>query len=754
MFRYRIILPSLIAAVFASEATASEEPNPAATFCAEKQGTYSIVEEADGQRGICGLADGSEVDAWEYFRAQHSRETQGDTQLTNPAAAFCIAEGGSYAIVQGTDGQTGTCTLAGGRQLDAWDFFREQQASEPQSSVIADRIWLGGPILTMNDDAMRAEALAEKDGKIVGVGDADSVMALQGPETQIIDLEGRAMIPGFVDAHGHVFMIGIQALSANLLPAPDGEVNDIPKLQQVMRDFADAQPDRVNSAGLILGFGYDDAQLAEQRHPTRDELDAVSTEIPVYAVHQSGHLGVANSKALELAGITADTPNPAGGVIRRREGSTEPNGVLEENAATMVIGGLLGGLDEQANRAIFRAGVELITSYGYTTAQEGRSVPAVANLMQAVATEEGLEIDVVTYPDVLVDRDYIRENQRRHYTDRFRVGGAKLTIDGSPQGFTALRDRPYFNPPEGFRADYAGYTAASGDQVFDVVDWAFENDVQILVHANGEGASDMLIGAIDTATQTHGQADRRPVLIHGQFLREDQVDAYNRLDVFPSLFPMHTFYWGDWHRDRTVGPDTADNISPTGWVRERGMMFSSHHDAPVAFPDSMRILDATVTRRSRSNDIIGPAHRVDVITGLKSLTIWPAYQHFEEDRKGSLEVGKLADLVILSEDPTAIDPETIEAIAVLETIKEGQTIYAASQREGSLHYRPRNDGTDPYADFLRAFTVSYEVQSAPKSFSSRGAALFANASHSSACVARTLSSLMTASLVPEGSGKE
>jgi predicted amidohydrolase YtcJ len=133
-----------------------------------------------------------------------------------------------------------------------------------------------------------------------------------------------------------------------------------------------------------------------------------------------------------------------------------------------------------------------------------------------------------------------------------------------------------------------------------------------------------LIAAIKSATEKYGMADRRPVLIHGQFLREDQVDAYNGLNVFPSLFSMHTLYWGDWHRDRTVGPKNADNISPTGWVVKRGMKFSTHHDAPVAFTDSMRVLDATVTRRSRSGDIIGPDQRVDVMTALKAMTIWPA----------------------------------------------------------------------------------------------------------------------------------
>ncbi len=599
-------------------------------------------------------------------------------EVPDPAAVFCQQQGGGHRIVRETAGERGVCVLPDGREVDAWEYFHEQHRPSPGNSTgvpIADRIWSGGPILTMVDGALRAEALAEKNGTILAVGAKQEVMAHRGPSTQVIDLAGHTMLPGFVDAHGHVFMVGIQALSANLLPAPDGAVNSIASLQETLRAYAKRHPDRVKKAGLILGFGYDDSQLAERRHPTRDDLDAVSTEVPIYVLHQSGHLGAANSKALDVGGITAATADPAGGVIRRRSGGREPNGVLEENASTTLAMTLLRNLFTHDGPAVFRAGLDLVTSYGYTTAQEGRSTPGVAKLMQAVAKDEGIDIDVVTYPDVLVDRDFIRAAHSRSYTNRFRVGGAKLTIDGSPQGFTALRDRPYYHPPEGFRADYKGYSAATADQVFDAVDWAFDNGVQLLTHANGEGASDMLIAAIDTATRKHGPADRRPVLIHGQFLREDQVAAYDRLGVFLSLFPMHTFYWGDWHRDRTVGPFVADNISPTGWVRARGMMFSSHHDAPVALPDAMRVLDATVTRRSRSGDIIGPQQRVDVVTALKALTIWPAYQHFEEHRKGSLEAGKLADLVILSKDPTTVEPDALDSITVLETIKEGRTVF-------------------------------------------------------------------------------
>jgi predicted amidohydrolase YtcJ len=265
------------------------------------------------------------------------------------------------------------------------------------------------------------------------------------------------------------------------------------------------------------------------------------------------------------------------------------------------------------------------------------------------------------------------------------VAGAKLAIDGSPQGFTAWRDRPYYQPVGDYPKDYRGYPAATVDQVSEAVQWAYANHLQIITHSNGEAASDLLIAAITLAQLKAEKAeDLRPTLIHGQFLREDQVDSLQRLGIFPSLFPMHTFYWGDWHTEHTVGPELAPNIAPTGWLRQRGMMFSSHHDAPVAFPDSMRVLDATVTRVARgSGKIIGPQQRVDVITALKAMTIWPAWQHFEEARKGTLEVGKLADFVILSQDPTAVAPDTIDEIKVTETIKEGRRVFLLDQKTAS-----------------------------------------------------------------------
>lgn len=556
---------------------------------------------------------------------------------------------------------------------------------------IADTIYHNGTIITIDDSRPRAEAVAVKDGKILAVGVKEEVFKSKGEVTQLIDLSNRTMLPGFVDAHGHVMGGGLQALSANLLAPPDGNVKDIASLQQTLRDWMADNEAAVKKVRLVVGFGYDNAQLTELRHPVREDIDAVTKEVPIVLVHQSGHIISVNSKALEVGGINAETPNPTGGVIKRGEDGKEPNGVLEETAAFPLLIKLLGRVGPEGSAIFARAGAELWARFGYTTAQDGRTMPGALKTFTAVAAAGDLKIDVVSYPDVLVARDAINREVSPTYKNRFRVGGAKLTIDGSPQGFTAWRDRPYYKPVGNYPPGYAGYAAATPEQVGDAIDWAFANNIQILTHANGEAASDQLIAYINSATKKYGAGDRRPVLIHGQFLREDQVDSLNSLGIMPSLFPMHTFYWGDWHRDHTVGPVLADNISPTGWCAKRGMKFTSHHDAPVAFPDSMRVLDATVTRRSRSGDIIGPEQRVDVMTALKAMTIWPAWQHFEEDTKGSIEAGKLADFVILDKDPISVDPETLDQIKVLETIKEGVVVFDITDiKKSSASLRPGN----------------------------------------------------------------
>ncbi|WOJ94642.1 amidohydrolase [Congregibacter variabilis] len=546
------------------------------------------------------------------------------------------------------------------------------------SSVAApEMVFFGGPVITMNSNDQVADALAIEAGRIVAVGDSAEVLALADENTRRIDLKGKPLLPGFVDSHSHANFIGVQAMSANLLPPPDGEGASVASLQRLLREYMSSEPELQRELGWIIGFGYDDSQLAEQRHPTRHDLDAVSTEVPILLIHQSGHLGVANTVGLKVAGIGADTPDPDGGAFRRESDGKGPNGVAEEYAFFRLIFSALAAADEELQDRMLLAGTESMASFGYTTAQEGRASPESMAAMQRVADRGELKIDLVSYPDMLMTEDL---SPSRSYENRYRVGGVKLTIDGSPQGKTAWLSLPYHVAPHGKSDDYVGYPAIDVDTVNSSVMRAFDHGWQILVHSNGDAATDALLNALRLAREKHPDVELRPVLIHGQVLRKEQVAALDELDVFPSLFPMHTFYWGDWHRDSVLGPKRAENISPTGWVRERGMMFGSHHDAPVAKPDSMRVLSATVTRTTRSGAVLGADHRVDVMTGLRALTIWPAWQHFEEADKGTLEVGKLADLVVLSDNPLTVDPGDLDELQIRATYKEGHLVYQQDEQ--------------------------------------------------------------------------
>ena len=550
------------------------------------------------------------------------------------------------------------------------DFF----CSEARAQGTGDKIFTGGPIITVDDALPSAEAVLVRDGRILAVGTRDEIESKKQGAAELIDLDGRTMLPGFFDPHSHVMLVGLQANSANLLPPPDGDGTDIAALQRILRDWWARNKQTVDRYQLIMGFGYDDSQLTEQRHPTRDDLDAVSTELPIYLIHQSSHLGCCNSKALEFAGITADTADPIGGVFRRRPGSNEPNGVLEESAHVAVLLKLLAKLDRDAVMTMIKDGAAFEARFGYTTAQEAA---VFSPLLLEVAEQGGFAIDVLNYPEFFQFKDVIQSPWlSRDYRNHYRMGGTKLVADGSPQGKTAWLSRPYFVPPQGKGPDYVGYPAMPNEALMDAVDTAVANGWQVLCHCNGDAAADVYIAALREAARKHGALNgRRNVLIHGQTLRTDQLDAMKALGIIPALFPMHTFYWGDWHRDSVLGPERAENISPTGWCMQRDMIFTTHHDAPVANPDAMRVLSATVTRRTRSGDILGSHHCVPVPIALKAMTLWPAYQHFEEDTKGAIEVGKLADFVLLDDNPLTADRDKLAEITLEETIKEGETVY-------------------------------------------------------------------------------
>jgi len=549
--------------------------------------------------------------------------------------------------------------------------------SQTDESRSADSVYINGKIITLDEQESVASGLAVADGRIIAVGTSEKVLTLVDDSTLVIDLQSKTLVPGFVDGHSHLSGVAIQAITANLLPPPDGPGSDIASLQKTLREFMKTS-EMVKTHNVLIGFNYDDSQLAEKRHPTRQDLDAVSTDMPIMITHQSGHLGVYNTKALEMFGVTADSEDPPGGIIVREEDGRTPNGVLEENAHFQLLYNVIPPFSGEESLSIMEAAQMQYLSNGFTTIQDGKIDPVSLELMMKYAQTGGLKADLVVYADLVPMEDYVVMEgplQSSNYTDRLRIGGVKLTFDGSPQGKTAWFSKPYLVAPQGQADNYAGYPAFTDEEALQWYEVAYKNNWQMLTHTNGDAAIDQLIRVAGKAAERYPKDDRRTVMIHGQFLREDQVADVQRLGIFPSLYPMHTFYWGDWHRDSVAGPGRAENISPTGWLMERDIKFSIHSDAPVTFPNAMRILDSAVNRVTRAGDILGETHRLRPMDALKAMTIWPAYQHFEENSKGSLEVGKLADMVILDRDPLTIDRKNLVDIQILATIKEGVTVY-------------------------------------------------------------------------------
>lgn len=555
-------------------------------------------------------------------------------------------------------------------------------ASNETAATYADTVFFGGPILTMEGDTPTyAEAISVKDGKILSMGSKGDVLKDQGENSRLVDLQGKVLLPGFIDAHGHAWTTGFQKLSANLLPPPDGGGKDIDALIGALKNWQQKNSVAIDKVGWIVGFGYDDSQLAEQRHPTANDLDKVSTELPVVIIHQSAHLAVMNHKALEMSGITAQTPDPAGGVIRRNSDGNTPDGVLEEMAFFSPIFKLLSTFDASVNEKIALAGANYYAEFGFTTAQEGRASKAQVETWQKLASQKKVKIDVAAYPDLQAEQAFMKTvSPSAEYANHFRVAGVKLSLDGSPQGRTAWLTKPYKVPPPDQPKDYRGYPAiAKAEDREALVNEAFQNNWQVLAHCNGDAASDAFIEAVAKAEGKYGKGDRRTVMIHAQAVREDQLDEMKELAIIPSFFGMQTFYWGDWHRDVTMGEERAFRWDPAVSAIKRGMLFTEHHDAPVATPSAMMIVFASVNRTSRSGAVIGPEQRISPYMALKSITASAAYQYFEENTKGTLKPGKLADFVILDKNPIDVAPQTIKDIRVLQTIKEGETVYRATQ---------------------------------------------------------------------------
>ncbi|AQA20145.1 amidohydrolase [Halioglobus japonicus] len=534
------------------------------------------------------------------------------------------------------------------------------------------QVFINGKILTMDASNSIASAVAVERDRIVAVGDEAAIAAYRDG-AQVIDLGGKVMMPGIIDAHGHFPGTGARAIMADLNSPPIGSIEEIADIQAALQPFVD----QTAPGKWVSAMGYDDTLLAEKRHPTRQELDAVSTEHPIFITHVSGHMGVANSLALEVSAIDASTPNPEGGVIVKDPASGEPTGLLEETVAQEIQVGTAADTMTPGNLiAMFNTAVHDYVSQGVTTGQSGGAMgPMYQGL--AWASKLGLvpfRLEVWPFWKLLGEDVLTGEFDLTPYeTPYFRGQTMKIVSDGSIQGFTGYLADPYHTPFRG-DADYRGYPIFPRAELVEIVGRVHATGMQMAIHANGDAAIDDVIHAFDLAQQANPVADPRLILIHSQMARDDQLDEMKRLGITPSFFSAHTYYWGDRHRDIFMGPERARRMSPSQSALERDLMFSTHLDSPVVPMEPMRMLWATVNRISTGGEVIGERQRIPAMEALRAITINAAYQIFRDDELGSIEPGKYADLVVLDGDPLT-DPAAIADIQVLRTVVGGLTVF-------------------------------------------------------------------------------
>lgn len=553
----------------------------------------------------------------------------------------------------------------------------------------ADAIYVNGDILTMaSKDPTYVEALAVADGKIAFVGAKDEALKLKGDATKLVDLKGHTLLPGFIDGHGHMIYYGKNMVDADLVG-----VTSIPELIDRMQ----AQAAKMGPDDWIVGFGYSVPMLKENRHPTAAELDQVSPNRPIMVVDNSGHNGAGNSGLFTILGLGPDTRDPEGGSLARTpEGALA--GPLEETALFAVreqrpsfTGKLADDVAINGNR--------MWASYGQTTAQEcgvGLGKDDIDIIRNAI-DRKLLTIDLYlcakdsAVSDVLaaayaVSSEYdvdnegaakkllaVRPDLDQRYINRVRLGGIKLWLDGSIP--TAWFSEAYAHNPPDKEGDYRGFQQVPDDYVNDAFDRFWTTGIQLNMHMNGDAAAEQALKAAERAEARHGRHDSRPVFIHATYMRPDQIDRMKKIGAFPTFTAGSLPLGGDsvihfW------GEQRAAAAMPMNTLERMGIKFSLNHDAPILpRPDVLALVDAAVNRTTVTGQVIGPDERISPYVALKAVTAYPAWQIREEKTKGTLEDGKLADLVILERNPLKVDPTTIKDIRVLETIKEGNTVF-------------------------------------------------------------------------------
>ncbi|MGO4886296.1 amidohydrolase [Anaerobacillus sp. MEB173] len=539
-------------------------------------------------------------------------------------------------------------------------------------------------IITLDISNSRAGSLAVSKGKIVNIWrekEPAKNEVIIDSNTEIIDLKGNTLLPGFIDTHNHLLMYSQFREQVNCSSPLNRTISNI--LERIKEVANEKEKNE-----WIMGWGYDDTLLEEKRHPTRSELDRVAPDHPVFIRHISGHFATVNSKALQLANIQEEIGNPRGGFFGR-DHNGRLDGVLHELPAMEPIMKVLPVLTEERLTSVIEKGAKDYLAQGITT-----STDAGVGLDQGItefnahvrAVSEGknpLRMRLMVLHHLLRKGshfgNYSAQQLDRHIrhesNNRAVLDSAKLFQDGSIQGLTGALRHPYFCNNE-LIGELLHEQQEFTEEILDLHDRGF----RIAIHGNGDRAIGSILDAYSKVLHSSPRSDHRHRIEHVQTATLEDLDRMEKLGVEASFFINHIYYWGERHRSIFLGEERAQQMNPLKSAIERDIKFTLHSDCPITPISPLFSIWAAVNRVTSAGNILGANQRCDMETALKSMTIYGARLNFEEHITGSIEIGKQADFAVLTNDPTLCNPIEIKDIVVTATMINGKVVYESPQK--------------------------------------------------------------------------
>jgi len=535
--------------------------------------------------------------------------------------------------------------------------------------LYANTVLFNGKIITVDEGNSIAEAVAIRDGRFVAVGGDEEAMALAGESTTVIDLGGKTAMPGIIDSHTHPGSIASRFMEVDCRAPPVRNIKEI--LGMVKARAMELGPGR-----WVLGANFNDSKLEEGRHITRWELDEAAPENPVFIVSDTGHQALVNSLALELAGVTGDTPDPPGGELER-DGAGRQTGLLYENAIGLVRDQIPEYTVAELKES-FRKVVDQFSRWGVTSTHNasGRRAEIRAykqllddgvrqvrmNLMMSVNADE---------PGDVLDALVLAGVESGFGDEWLRVMSVKIMGDGSGAGGTCCVYEPQHRGTRGL-----GMWMTEPEEVKRLVAKAHDAGLRVSIHSIGDRGIDMALDAIEEAQRRNPKPDMRHRLEHNSLCTPKQLKRIKEMAVTPSSSIGYMYGLGDQYAEN-FGPERSRWLHPHRTMQEMGIMAGGNSDCPVTYYSPFVQIYAAVTRKTSSGRVVGPEESISVIDALRVYTWNGAYLSKEEHRLGSIEPGKLADLIVLDRDILSVQEDEINDIQVLTTIVDGRTVYRA-----------------------------------------------------------------------------